>query len=150
MIEKKHLTIIILCAIIVSMPFLQAFSTAVPGEYVIQLERDKTITKTMDTLQDNIPQLSSITYGSWKYLLLAHRIVEPLVWIGHGDKEGINTFHGKLSWERFSHDVVLSPSMDIILSCYSQELITETSLTSNEVVTFRGEIDATLGGLVTA
>ncbi|MBN1330663.1 MAG: hypothetical protein JXA54_14410 [Candidatus Heimdallarchaeota archaeon] len=148
MFERKQFTVLLFCAFVVSMPYVQAFSTAAPGRYVIYLEEDQSITQTLVTMKEQMPDISSIAYGSVKYQLLVHRITEPLVWVGHGDKEGINTAQGKLSWGRFAQEVKRSPMMDIVLSCYSSELLEQKVLTGQDAITFTGEIDATLGGLV--
>ena len=130
------------------MPIFQAFSTAVSGRYVIYLDKDETITQAMDTIQEQIPDISSIAYGSARYYLLSHRIIKPLVWIGHGDQEGINTAKEKLSWGKFAQEVEASPTVDIVLSCYSSELQKQGLLTHQEAITFNSEIDATFGGLI--
>ncbi|MBN1330251.1 MAG: hypothetical protein JXA54_12325, partial [Candidatus Heimdallarchaeota archaeon] len=67
MFERKQFTVLLFCVLIVSMPFVQAFSTAVPGSYVIYLEKDQPITQAMDTMKEQMPDISSIAYGSVKY-----------------------------------------------------------------------------------
>ena len=150
MFERKHLNALIFCAIMVSMPFVQAFSTAAPGRYVIYLDKDQSITQAMATIQEKIPDINRIAYGSTKYHLLSHRIIEPLVWVGHGDKEGINSVEGKITWEALANDLLLTPTKDIVLACYSSEILKHTSLTGENIITFDNEIDSILGGLITS
>lgn len=132
------------------MPFVQALSTAVPGRYVIYLEKDQAITKAIDIIQDEVPDINNIAYGSVKYYLLSNRIIEPLVWVGHGNEDGINSAKGKITWESFAQDISVSPASDIVLSCYSSELYKQGLLTKQDVITFNEEVDAILGGLVTS
>ncbi len=56
----------------------------------------------------------------------------------------------KLSWGELAQEVKYSPTMDIVLSCYSNEMVKDGLLTQKEAVTFVDEIDATIGGLVTS
>ncbi|MGC9781298.1 MAG: hypothetical protein HZR80_18800 [Candidatus Heimdallarchaeota archaeon] len=130
------------------MPFVQSFSTFVPGMYAIELDRDGSITNAVDTLKENVPNINIIEYGSAKHLFLSHRIIEPIVWIGHGDKEGISTTTGKLSWLSFSKELFISPSIDIVLSCHSGELVSQTPLTDEKVLTFNNDIDSIYGSLI--
>ncbi len=131
--------------IMASVPFIQAFSTFVPGTFAIHLDRDDAITTASNTLLENIPEMHILEYGSLKYQLLAHRIIQPLIWIGHGNKEGITINNALSSWEEFSEDLQHSHSFDVVLSCFSKEIIKQTSLTQKDVLTFKGEIDAKLG-----
>ncbi|RLI71948.1 hypothetical protein DRO91_05050 [Candidatus Heimdallarchaeota archaeon] len=147
----KIVLVLTMVMLMITVPFVQAFSTFVPGIFAIHLDReDKAITSASNALQEHIPELTILEYGSFKYWLFAHRSVQPLIWIGHGNKGGITIKNKLTPWGRFANEVVLSSSIDIILSCYSRELIAQTSLTSSDVVTFKGVIDATLGGLITA
>ncbi len=134
--------------IMASVPFIQAFSTFVPGTFVIHLDREDAIDSASNTLRENIPELNILEYGSLKYQLLAHRIIQPLIWIGHGNKEGICINNELSSWEDFSKDLQYTPSKDVVLSCYSQQVIDQSSLTQEKVITFNGEIDAIYGSLI--
>ncbi|MGC9779404.1 MAG: hypothetical protein HZR80_09205 [Candidatus Heimdallarchaeota archaeon] len=87
--KSKKITLVFIIAMMVSIPFIHAFSTFVPGMVAIQLDKDDAIINASETLQENIPEISVIEYGSFKYHLMAHRIIQPLVWIGHGDEVGI-------------------------------------------------------------
>ncbi len=131
--------------IMASVPFIQAFSTFVPGTFAIHLDREEAITTASNTLKESIPEMHILEYGSLRYQLLAHRIIQPLIWIGHGQKEGITINNALSSWEEFSEDLQHSHGFDIILSCFSKEIIKQTSLTQKDVLTFNGEIDAKLG-----
>ncbi len=133
---------------VLSMPFVQSFSTFVPGMYAIELDRDGSITNAVDTLKENVPNINIIEYRSAKHLFLPHRIIEPIVWIGHGDKEGISTTDEKLSWLSFSKELFMSPSIDIVLSCHSSELVSQTPLTDEKVLTFNNDIDSIYGSLI--
>lgn len=139
---------VIVMVIMASVPFIQAFSTFVPGTFAIHLDREDAITTASNTLKENIPELNILEYGSLKYKLFAHRIFQPLIWIGHGNKEGITISNAVSSWVEFSKDLQYSHGVDVVLSCYSQEVIDQTSLTQEQVITFNGEIDAVYGSLI--
>lgn len=130
------------------MSIIPALSSYIPGLYAIQLDKDQSITNASEILQEKISNLNIIEYGSFKQRLLSHRIIEPIIWIGHGDKEGINTINGKLTWQYFSKDLFFTPSKDIILSCYSSEILKQSSLTDKNVITFNNEIDSIYGSLI--
>ena len=134
--------------IMASVPFIQAFSTFVPGTFAIHLDRDDAIATASNTLRENIPEMNILEYGSLRYQLLAHRIIQPLIWIGHGNKDGITINNELSSWEEFSKDLQYTPGKDVVLSCYSQEVIDQTSLTQEKVIAFNGEIDAVYGSLI--
>lgn len=147
---KRKVQISLVISIIVGMTIITALSNPVPGTFAIQLEKDDSINAASEVLKSNIPGISFIEYKSFKYDLIAHRIIAPSVWIGHGDEEGIATEEELLSWDDFSQEISLTPANDIVLACHSGNLLEQTSLTQKDVFTFNGEIDATFGALVTA
>lgn len=108
---------------IVSVPFLQAFSVPIPGSYAIKIDDDSAIDSAILILQDNTPNINVIEYDSLKYHLFLHRIIQPIVWIGHGSTQGIQINNKLQSWSDFSKDVVSTPGIDVILSCNSYEII---------------------------
>ena len=132
------------------MTIVAALSNPVPGTFAIQLENDNSINNASEVLKSNIPGISIIEYKSLKYDLIAHRIITPTIWIGHGDEEGIATKEELISWEDFSEEISVTPANDIVLACHSSNLLEQTSLTQKDVFTFNGEIDSTFGALVTA
>ena len=141
---------ILIMTVIFGMTIIPALSTAVPGNFAVQLARDNTINKASTVLEENMPGINVIEYGSFRYALIAHRIVTPTVWIGHGDENGIATNDEQISWREFSEEIARTPTSDVILACHSSELLTQTTLTDKDAFTFKGEIDATIGALITA
>ncbi len=79
MLEMRQISFLMICVIVVGIPLVQALSTNVPGRYIIQMGNDQTINHAIDTIQEEVPDISTISYGSLKYHLLLHRIMEPLV-----------------------------------------------------------------------
>lgn len=146
----KKLALLVVIAVIFSIPFYQALSTSVPGTIAIQLGEDESINCATRTLQNNLPGISIIEYNSFKYHLISHRVVQPIIWIGHGTQEGILANNALMKWTQFSEKIKQSRSLDIILSCYSSEIIQQTTLTRNDVITFNNGIDSILGSLFIA
>jgi hypothetical protein len=98
--NKKKLAILILISIVVSFSFVQSFSSVLPGNYIIELDSDETISNAISTIKKNVPKTAVVKYGSLKHLLISHRIVNPLIWIGHGNKEGINSQQDLIPWDK--------------------------------------------------
>ena len=134
--------------IIIGLTIVPALSVPIPGLYAIQMDSDSIVRSAIRTLSENVPQITFIESKSLKFSTWTHRFIEPVVWIGHGDKEGIKNFDSKTSWKDFAQDTKRTSSIDIVLACNSDELIRRALLTKQDVVTFGEEIDATLGALL--
>jgi hypothetical protein len=146
--KLKKIMFVIVVFTVLSIPFTQSLIQSVPGVYAVKLDNDENILVAEQTLKSNIKGISILDYDSLKFHLISHRIIQPMIWIGHGEKEGIAISDVLTTWSDFSKNLHQSRSLDIILSCYSTEIIHQSSLTTNDVVTFNGEIDAVLGSLV--
>lgn len=149
-IKIKKLALLVVITVIFSIPFYHALSTSVPGTIAIQLGEDESINCATRTLQNNLPGISIIKYDSFKYHLISHRVLQPIIWIGHGNQEGIIANNELMKWTQFSEKIMQSRSLDIILSCYSSQIIQQTTLTRNDVITFNNNIDSILGSLFIA
>ncbi|MCF2144472.1 MAG: hypothetical protein K9W42_12295 [Candidatus Heimdallarchaeota archaeon] len=147
---KRRVQISFVISIIVGMTITTALSNPVPGIFAIQLENNDSINSASEVLKRNIPGISIIEYKSLKYDLIAHRIITPSIWIGHGDVQGIATENELLSWDDFSKEISITPAKDIVLACHSNKLLEQSPLTQKDVFTFNGEVDSTFGALVTA
>ncbi len=60
MLEKKQFSIILLCAFIIGMPLVNAFSTNVPGRYIFKMDAGPTIDQAINTIQEEVPDVSII------------------------------------------------------------------------------------------
>jgi len=130
-----------------SMGILPSLMAPVPGVFAVELSNDSTVKNASRTLSQNIQGLTVVEYDSFKYLSLVWRALEPVIWISHSNEEGVQ-IQGKMSdWSALEPLVYRTPNKDIMLSCYSSNLIEETELTSADVFTFNNEIDSTLGAL---
>jgi hypothetical protein len=144
----KKIMFVLIAFTVLSIPFTQSLIMSVPGIYAVKLDSDENILVAEQTLKNNIKGISFLEYGSIKFQLRSHRVIQPIIWIGHGEKDGI-AINGVLTpWLDFSKNIQQSISRDIVLSCYSIEIIHQSSLTKKDVMVFNGEIDAALGGLV--
>lgn len=130
----RKIGILTIICLISSILFIQALTTSVPGTIAIQLDRDDTVISTSKTLQENVPGISIIDYDSFKFHLVSQRVLQPIVWIGHGNEEGISTNNELITWTAFSQEIERSQSQDIVLSCHSDEIIQQTTLTENDVI----------------
>lgn len=142
--------ILIISSLISSVIFIQALSTSVPGTIVVQLDEDASIKSASRVLQENVKGISLLKYNSFKFLLISNRILQPIIWIGHGSTKGISINKELITWNDFSNEIEKSRSKDIILSCHSNEIIQQTDLTEYDAITFYGKIDSNLGGLISA
>jgi len=79
------------------------------------------------------------------YYLLVWRAYGPVIWIGHGDKDGILLMSHLVSWKNFAKITKLTPAKDIILSCFPGV----ASLYSHDIIAFgMVPVDAILGAYI--
>jgi hypothetical protein len=121
-------------------------STPIFSNVVIVMHEDDATNLALRTLQDNVPNLQVIVYGSPMYHLSILRLMRPALWLSHGTEEGILAGSHIISWRDFSRKIQMTPSKDIILACESSGV--NQFVDSNEVLGFEGSIDARLAGLV--
>ena len=143
---KKITSILIL--LVLSLGVIQAFSTPVIGSIAVRMSSDETIDNSIAILESNLDNLEVLDFNSLEYAIEISRRIGPVIWVGHGNEQGIQTDKDLLSWEDFSTSIMRTASIDYVLSCYSDNLIKTTSISNNDAVTFTGEIDSSLGALL--
>jgi len=148
--QKAKLLIIVTCLIFLtlSMPFVQALTTPIPNQLVVRLDDSQAVTEAIENLEQNIPNAVVVDYDSAKYNLKYWRFLGVAIWVSHGSEEGV-MINGELTqWDVLEDPIKGTPNKDIVLSCYSSALLEQTDLSSTNVATFDGEIDAVIGSLV--
>ena len=127
---------------------IQALSTPVFGTIAVRMSNDKTINTSIAVLESNLENLKIVDYNTLEFAIEISRIVGPVIWVGHGDADGIETADTSISWDDFSRNIKRTAASDYVLSCYSSNLIEKTTLDHDDALTFAGEIDSTLGALI--
>jgi len=127
---------------------IQALSTPVFGTIAVRMSNDKTINTSIAVLESNLDNLKIVDYNTFEFVIEISRIVGPVIWVGHGNPDGIETTDTSISWDDFSRNIRRTAASDYVLSCYSSNLIEQTTLNHDDALTFEGEVDSTLGALI--
>jgi len=137
---------VVLLLLSLSIAGVSALSTPVATTLAVEMTNDPTVHKAATILEHNAG-VHLVKYGSIEYSLLIHRTVNPVIWISHGSDQGIEVQEQVESWS-FAKDLVeRTMNKDIVLTCDSSKLL-QYGVSSSEVITFSGEIDAELSALV--
>ncbi len=148
--QKTKILLGVACLIflISSFPFVQALTTPIPNQLVVRLEDSQAVNNAIVNLEQNLPNLVVLDYDSAEYKLKYWRFLGVAIWVSHGSEEGV-MINGELTqWDVLEDPIKGTPNKDIVLSCYSNELVKQTDLSSADVLTFSGELDAVFGSLV--
>ena len=132
----------------ISIVLIPALLSPVLGAVVVRMENDEIIADSISILESNFNKLKIIDYNTLEYAIKISRTTGPVIWVGHGSMEGIQTADKSISWIDFSSCIRNTPSSDIVLSCYSSNLVLSTKITQEEAMTFNGEIDNIYGALI--
>ena len=140
--KNQKLKVMVLMLIFSSMTLIPMLMEPLAFPLAVKMSGGEAVNMAVETLMENGLKPIVVTYGSPMYHLLIWKACAGVIWIGHGDKSGVFLGGEKLSWEEFANYMELTPSTDIILSCYSGKVSTYTK----DVITF-GEfpIDAIIG-----
>ncbi len=149
--KKKFKSVLGLACLIFlasSMPFVQALTSPIPNQMIVKLDDSPSVLEAISTLKQNIPNAVVVDFDSAEYNLKYWRFLGVSIWVSHGDKQGVLIDGEIAQWNTLEDPVKGTLNKDIVLSCYSNELIKQTDLDSEQVLTFEGEIDAIFGSLV--
>lgn len=127
---------------------LSAFTIQIPSVVVVKMDDDTSIDRSITTLKKNIPNVVVVEYQSFEFALKIGRTPNPVIWVGHGDTSGINTYKKMLSWEELAKKLLITPATDIILSCYSSTILEKDLVEDDSVFTFKTDIDCVLGAQI--
>ncbi|MFW9832790.1 MAG: hypothetical protein ACFFEK_02250 [Candidatus Thorarchaeota archaeon] len=125
---------------------IMPLSSPVLANLVVRMSDDVSTEQAITTLECNTQNLVVVDYGSLEYFLMIGRAVETVIWVSHGSDQGILVGNSVMSWQRFSYDIKMTPSRDVVLACDSSEL--SSYLSPGEAFLFDGAIEATLGALI--
>jgi hypothetical protein len=144
---RKQNLLVISVIIVISMPLvIMPLSSPVLSNVVVRMSDDVSTEQAISTLECNTQGLMVVDYGSLEYFLLINRVAGIVVWVSHGSDQGILVDNNVMSWERFSQDIRMTPSKDVVLACDSSKL--ESYLSPSEAFLFEAAVEATLGALV--
>jgi len=100
-------------------------------------------------LTEELDNTKVVQYGSFEYHLVKMRAINSIVFIGHGDENGIRNRGDIISSEEFGPQVQSCIARDVyVLSCFAGGLTEQADL--DRSVTFSGVIDAEMGALAIA
>ncbi len=145
---KKQTTIVLFTVLIGSFVFLHAVSEPIPGTMIVQMGKDRTLEKSVQTLVENIDDAFVVHFGTLEFAIKAHRVINPVIWVGHGNNQGIVTNEGTLEWSTLAQYIKKTVNVDFILACHSYHILEQSDLSKKEVTTVLGEIDAIYGALM--
>ncbi len=134
--------------ITLTMSVIPAFTTPTVSVLAVKMDDDLSIDAAIRTLEQNTPGIHVVEYGSFEYNLLLWRSINPTIWISHGSEEGFKLNGEICDWSNLEKPIRTTKNKDIILSCHSDSLIKQTSLTDKDVITFNSAVDAELGALL--
>ncbi len=147
----KHSKVLSLgiCLVFIFSLSLSAFSMPVQADVIVVMGSDASVKKATQVLEDNLVQAEIVEYNSPEYLLTISRAVSTIIWVSHGDEEGISANGQKVIWSEFSSRIRTTPGKDIVLACESANV--HQYVSGKEAFTFEGGIDAGIAaGLVAA
>lgn len=90
---------------------------------VVKMDNSPGVNISVDTVKENNPNSVVVDYNSLAYLFIIGRAYGGVVWVGHGSQEGVQTQQGMETWQALAAKVEVAPSKDIILACYSAEIL---------------------------
>ena len=144
---RNKYRISLLIVLIMSMSVITAITSPVMGVTIVKMGDNNAIDKSILAIREDVPNPYILEYSSLEFSLRISHCFGPVIWIGHGNDQGISTDNLQMSWVEFASNIEKTPSKDIVLSCDSKNLIKQTDLEETDVFTFEGEIDAVIGGL---
>ena len=101
---KKFTSILIL--LVLSLGVIQAFSTPVMGSIAVRMSNDETIDKSIAILESNLDNLIVLDYNTLEFAIEISRRIGPVIWVGHGDAEGIRTDKNLITWDDFTNSIM--------------------------------------------
>lgn len=144
---RNKYRISLLIVLIMSMSVITAITSPVMGVTIVKMSDNNAIDKSILAIREDVPNPSILEYNSLEFSLRISNCFGPVIWIGHGNDQGIATDNFQMSWVEFASNIEKTPAKDIVLSCDSKNLVKQTDLEETDVFTFEGSIDAVIGGL---
>lgn len=128
-------------------------ATSVPIENLIvnlNEKNDIAINNAISTLKSELENVKVVNYNSFEDILAGLRTVVNLIYLGHGDSNGLKVGNQILTWKQASQ---LTNRYHVVnkvdfLNCNSANLIPFKSTNQKIGMTFVGSVDSVVGALV--
>ena len=143
--RKKPLSVIISLTVVTAM-FIVPFSVPLFSNVIVLMSTDSTISIALEALQANVDDTIVVKKDSLEYWLTISRAVGPVVWISHGQENGIVADKAIVPWSDFVSILDTYPGRDIVLACDSERIYEYED--SQDIIALGGRIDVLLGSLV--
>ncbi|MHA1692962.1 MAG: hypothetical protein ACTSU7_15160 [Candidatus Heimdallarchaeaceae archaeon] len=147
---RNKYRISLLIVLVMSMSVITAITSPVMGVTIVKMGDNNAIDKSILAIREDVPNPSILEYNSLEFSLKISHCFGPVIWIGHGNDQGIETENFQMSWVDFASNIEKTPAKDVVLSCDSKNLLKQTDLEETDVFTFEESIDAVIGGLFTS
>ena len=117
---------------------------------IVKMSNDTSTNVAVKILHNNLLGSKVVEYGSFEYYLYLGKSLGVVIWVSHGNQNGFSLRGQLKDWSMLASLIRDTPNKDIVLMCYSNQLIKQTSLDESEALTFSGTIDARYGALLVA
>ena len=109
---KNKYRISLLIVLILSMSIITAITSPVVGVTIVKMGDNNAIDKSILAIREDIPNPSILEYNTFKFSLKISQCYGPVIWIGHGNVQGIETDNSQLSWNEFASNIEKTPAKD--------------------------------------
>lgn len=130
-------------------PLTMALGTPMLSPDMVKYSSDEATNVATDTMKAKIPNTISVKYTNpLKHLFLMGAFA-TIIYVGHGEEEGIKTHNGVLPWPEFKASVSHTPAnLQYIVACNSHQQADAISHTTGKrVLGFKGNVDAKVAAL---
>jgi hypothetical protein len=142
------MAVLSICVVFASTSFIGALSTPLANTIIVSFGHTEAETAAIDILHEEIPNAINVDFGGFQYNLLKMRAIGPVIYVGHGNTQGIQNGKTVVSAERMACEVKSCASSEIfIIACNSENIAAHDK--SGRVHGFSNFIDAELAALET-
>ncbi|MBD3406771.1 MAG: hypothetical protein GF411_11710 [Candidatus Lokiarchaeota archaeon] len=123
MYSRYQIMVISICLALAAPGFVTAFATPIANPIVVTFQDTHAERAALDTFQGEISNAITVEYGSIQYNLMKMRSIGPMVFIGHGNDNGIEDKAGVVSAEQMQTEIQTTAAPQIfLLACDSDEI----------------------------
>jgi len=138
--KKNHIFTILISLILITSTMVTVYSQPINSSLIVYMESgDSTINLAIENIKQNYHNVIIVEYESLHYALVLSRVLGPVIWIGHGNEEGIQIDNHIISWKEASELVDITKGKDIFLSCNSYKILEYSN--KADVITFGDFVD---------
>lgn len=151
--SRRWLMVFTVLVLFNSVPVMVAFSTPITGPVVVIFGHSEAECVVARVIREEFPKTRIVEFGSFETGFVLYRAVSDVIYVAHGDEQGIPFGTGVLSWDYMANIAMHVPSRSqYFAACYSakaSELASEHRSRSR-FVGFDGMVDANIGALAIA